>query len=91
MIWNNTKSVTFEVNSEEINVTFRVPSSLELEELLFNGKTPKDSEVVKKFYLNSDAFANADELIKCPGARLLVNSIAIQILESAQIPVKLKN
>ena len=72
-----------------IEVRFRVPSCVDMEELENSGVS--NSKTVIKFVEEISGFANAEEFVKAPGTAYIAAKIAEEIVKSSMIKLEIKN
>lgn len=72
-----------------IEVHFRVPSCVEMEELEKNGVS--NSKTVIKFVEKISGFASAEEFVNTPGTAYIAAKIAEEIVKSSMIKLEIKN
>lgn len=90
MIWETKKTLTALINdNDEINFTFRVPTSRDYEELSEEGGSNRS--FLKRFLLSVDGFSSIDDFIECPGTMGLQVVMVKAIGDSAQLNARLKN
>lgn len=72
-----------------LEVRFRVPSCVEMEELEKSGVS--NSKTVVKFVEFISGFASAEEFVKTPGTAYIAAKIAEEIVKSSMIKLEIKN
>ena len=72
-----------------LEVRFRVPSCVDMEELEKSGVS--NSKTVVKFVEFISGFANAEEFVKTPGTAYIAAKIAEEIVKSSMIKLEIKN
>ena len=72
-----------------IEVRFRVPSCVEMEELEKSGVS--NSKTVIKFVEFISGFDSAEEFVKTPGTAYIAAKIAEEIVKSSMIKLEIKN
>lgn len=72
-----------------LEVRFRVPSCVDMEELEKSGVS--NSKTVVKFVEFISGFASAEEFVKTPGTAYIAAKIAEEIVKSSMIKLEIKN
>ena len=98
MIWDRTKKGVLEVGEENVTFEIKVPSALEMEEILAsasldeNGRMKiKDSDIVRKFLIRIDGFETVDDFLSCGQTVLAMKAIGGYIMDAATLKVEIKN
>lgn len=98
MIWDKVKKGILEVGEEKVTFEIKVPSALEMEEIISsaeldkNGRMKlKDSEVVRKFLTRIDGFESVEDFLSCGQTMLAMKAIGGFIMDAATLKVEIKN
>ena len=98
MIWDRTKKGVLEVGDENVTFEIKVPSALEMEEIISsasldeNGRMKlNDSEIVRKFLTRIDGFESVEDFLSCGQTMLAMKAIGGFIMDAATLKVELKN
>lgn len=98
MIWEKTKKGVLEVGDENVTFEIKVPSALEMEEIISsasldeNGRMKlNDSEIVRKFLTRIDGFESVEDFLSCGQTMLAMKAIGGFIMDAATLKVELKN
>ena len=98
MIWERTKKGVLEVGEEKVTFEIKVPSALEMEEIISsasldeNGRMKlNDSEIVRKFLTRIDGFESVEDFLSCGQTMLAMKAIGGFIMDAATLKVELKN
>lgn len=98
MIWDKTKKGILEVGEEKVTFEIKVPSALEMEEIISsaeldeNGRMKlKDSEIVRKFLTRIDGFESVEDFLSCGQTMLAMKAIGGFIMDAATLKVEIKN
>ena len=98
MIWERTKKGVLEVGDENVTFEIKVPSALEMEEIISsasldeNGRMKlNDSEIVRKFLTRIDGFESVEDFLSCGQTMLAMKAIGGFIMDAATLKVELKN
>lgn len=98
MIWDRTKKGILEVGEEKVTFEIKVPSALEMEEIISsaelddNGRMKlKDSEIVRKFLTRIDGFESIEDFLSCGQTMLAMKAIGGFIMDAATLKVEIKN
>lgn len=94
MIWETEKKVRLTVKGEDLNIVFRIPNAMEVEDVLEMARSKDkytDPNVFKMFVTHVDGFDNAEQFVKTPGTSKIIKLISEKILESSSVDVTLKN
>ena len=98
MIWEKTKKGVLEVGDENVTFEIKVPSALEMEEIISsasldeNGRMKlNDSEIVRKFLTRIDGFESVEDFLSCGQTMLAMKAIGGFIMDAATLKVEIKN
>ena len=98
MIWEKTKKGILEVGEENVTFEIKVPSALEMEEIISsasldeNGRMKlNDSEIVRKFLTRIDGFESVEDFLSCGQTMLAMKAIGGFIMDAATLKVEIKN
>lgn len=98
MIWERTKKGVLEVGDENVTFEIKVPSALEMEEIISsasldeNGRMKlNDSEIVRKFLTRIDGFESVEDFLSCGQTMLAMKAIGGFIMDAATLKVEIKN
>lgn len=98
MIWERTKKGVLEVGDENVTFEIKVPSALEMEEIISsasldeNGRMKlNDSEIVRKFLTRIDGFESVEDFLSCGQTMLAMKAIGGFVMDAATLKVELKN
>lgn len=98
MIWERTKKGVLEVGGENVTFEIKVPSALEMEEIISsasldeNGRMKlNDSEIVRKFLTRIDGFESVEDFLSCGQTMLAMKAIGGFIMDAATLKVEIKN
>ena len=98
MIWEKTKKGVLEVGEEKFPFEIKVPTALEMEDIVDNAVIResgnvklRSSYIVKKCLLSIEGFRDAEEFLNTPGTAALVNALGNIIVDAGTLKVELKN
>lgn len=95
MVWAKERTITLDVQGEELKVVYSLPLPEEWEEALplLEGKVPKWTALCRKFVTKVEGLGldTPDQLFTCPTASGIILAIGSDILAHASLEATLKN